>query len=437
MNKRSILFFMLSLMVTASAGCGKTGNSTAGDGKPAATKANDKTVELVFSGIPLTEEEFQEQFGKPIHDKFPNITTKFIVPGKGTELKDLVSAGTTLDVYMTAAVNLPMFLDMKLGQNLNEWIKKYNYDLGRIEPNAVQVMKDMTTDQMVFGIPYQNASLGYVLYYNKDIFDKFGIPYPKDGMTWDDTYELAKRLTRVEGSVQYRGLTANWSNIFVINNQLSLPGLDSKDKAVINTDNWKMVFNNVKRFYDIPGNQINKDNIADKIQETDFITGTVAMTVGGGAAAVADKSTINYDYVSLPTYKEAPGMGTKSSGRYLLPTSTSKYKDEVFQTIMYLTSDEYQMKASKDGRATALQNKDIQKAYMQNNPKLKDKNNFAYFYNKPSASPKMNPELLSINIYNFPAVELSNVMLGQVDVATALRTAEEKLDKAVAAKKSQ
>jgi len=433
--KKSLLAAAVVLAAASVSGCG-AGGTSGEQGQQTAAGPGDKPVELVFTGIPITEEEFQEQFGKPIREKYPHISTKYIVPGKGTELKDLIAAGTIPDVYMTARVNLPMFLDLKLGQNLDEWIKKYNFDLSRLEPNAVQAMRDMTADQMVFGIPYQNASLGYVLYYNKDIFDKFGVPYPKDGMTWDETYELAKRLTRVEDGVQIRGLSANWSNIFVINNQLSLLALDGNDKAVINTDSWKMVFNNVKRFYEIPGNHVTKDTLSDQIQERDFLTGTVAMTVGGGAAAAADKA-INFDYVALPTYPEAPGMGTKTAGRYLLPTSTSKHKDDVFKAITVITSDEFQMNASKDGRATALQNKEIQKAYMQNNPKLKDKNNFAYFYNKSASAPKINPELIGINEFHFAAGELSKVILGESDVATALRTADEKLNQAVEAKKKQ
>jgi multiple sugar transport system substrate-binding protein len=434
MNKRSILFCMLSLMVTASAGCGKSAETE----KSAAPKATDKPVELIFTGLPITEEEFQAQFGQPIHEKYPHITAKYIQPSKGTELKDLVNAGTIPDVYMTATVNLPIFLGFKLGYDLNEYIKKNSFDLTRFEPNSLQVMKDMTAEQMIFGLPYQSG--GYVLYYNKDVFDKFGVAYPKDGMTWDDTYELAKKLTRVEGGTTYRGFTANWSNIFLTNNQLGLAGLDSKtDKAAINTDDWKMVFNNVKRFFDIPGNERTKDNVPNGNQESDFLTGTVAMTATGIGlmTQAADKGNIHFDYVALPTYKEAPGVGTKTGGRYLLPTNTSKYKDEVFRAISYLTTDEYQMRASKEGRATALVNKDIQKAYMQNHPKLKDKNNFAYFYNKVASTPQTNPSLVEINTYNIAAAELTKVLIGESDVPTALRTAEEKINQAVAAKKNQ
>ena len=35
-----------------------------------------------------------------------------------------------------------------------------------------------------------------VLFYNKNIFDGFGVSYPQDAMTWDEFIETAKRVTR-------------------------------------------------------------------------------------------------------------------------------------------------------------------------------------------------------------------------------------------------
>ena len=33
------------------------------------------------------------------------------------------------------------------------------------------------------------------IYYNKDLFDKAGVPYPKDGWTWEDFQDTAVKLT--------------------------------------------------------------------------------------------------------------------------------------------------------------------------------------------------------------------------------------------------
>jgi multiple sugar transport system substrate-binding protein len=81
--------------------------------------------------------------------------------------------------------------------------------------------------------------LTQVMYYNKGIFDKFGVPYPKDGMTWDKTLELAKKLDREEQGQQYFGFAASPSHILG-NNQLSLPYVDIQtEKPTFLNDGWK------------------------------------------------------------------------------------------------------------------------------------------------------------------------------------------------------
>jgi multiple sugar transport system substrate-binding protein len=48
-----------------------------------------------------------------------------------------------------------------------------------------------------------------VIYYNKELFDRSGVPYPKDGWTLDDMVERTRRLTRQDGGVQYWGYQVN------------------------------------------------------------------------------------------------------------------------------------------------------------------------------------------------------------------------------------
>jgi hypothetical protein len=40
-----------------------------------------------------------------------------------------------------------------------------------------------------------------VLYYNRDLFDAYGVPYPESGWTWDDFLDKAKALRDPEASV--------------------------------------------------------------------------------------------------------------------------------------------------------------------------------------------------------------------------------------------
>ncbi|RKN71832.1 extracellular solute-binding protein [Paenibacillus ginsengarvi] len=104
----------------------------------------------------------------------------------------------------------------------------------------------------LIGIPYtRNFS---ALYYNKTIFDKFGVAYPKEGMTWSEYADVAKRVTRTEGGIQYRGLEPNVPKR--VGAQLSLPLVDPKtNRAALNTEQWKKVLTQMTDIYKIPGNE--------------------------------------------------------------------------------------------------------------------------------------------------------------------------------------
>jgi multiple sugar transport system substrate-binding protein len=79
-------------------------------------------------------------------------------------------------------------------------MKAGKFDLSRLGKGAVDAVKVSSGGQYLEAVPYvQNFSANY---YNKGIFDKFGVAYPKDGMTRDDATDLARKLTRSDGGVQ-------------------------------------------------------------------------------------------------------------------------------------------------------------------------------------------------------------------------------------------
>ena len=45
------------------------------------------------------------------------------------------------------------------------------------------------------------------LIYNKKMFQDAGVDFPKDGMTWDETFDLSKRLAKGEGESRINGFS--------------------------------------------------------------------------------------------------------------------------------------------------------------------------------------------------------------------------------------
>src|SRR5699024_8042011 len=83
---------------------------------------------------------------------------------------------------------------------MNELMEKHG-----IDPEAFEspYLDSATMDGQIYMLPISNS--GFVMYYNKELFDRFGLGHPWDGMTWDETIALANEFTRNDGE-QYVGL---------------------------------------------------------------------------------------------------------------------------------------------------------------------------------------------------------------------------------------
>jgi len=92
-----------------------------------------------------------------------------------------------------------------------------------------QALKDMYTyEGKIYALPKDMDTVA--IWYNKDMFDAAGIPYPDGSWTWDEFYDIAKQLTKDDGS-QY-GFCANpsneqdaWMNIvYTLGGSVIIPG---------------------------------------------------------------------------------------------------------------------------------------------------------------------------------------------------------------------
>jgi len=74
------------------------------------------------------------------------------------------------------------------------------------------VFPNILHEGRVYGFP-TNAAVN-AIWFNKDIFDKYGVPYPKGFMTWEEFLPLAQKLTiRDErGRIVQFGLLCDWWN---------------------------------------------------------------------------------------------------------------------------------------------------------------------------------------------------------------------------------
>ncbi|MFE5319465.1 ABC transporter substrate-binding protein [Paenibacillus sp. NPDC056579] len=430
---------LLAASLTACQGTGtvpETKGEPAAEGGNPAKKVSETPAELVFyvcvNG--WTEQQFMDTYGNQIKKKFPNYTLKFVPQKDAQTLPAVITSGQTIDVLISSiGLTSNFLLAYSMQDDISDLIKKYNYDLSRLEPSTIDIQKQLAGGG-IYGLPASTTS--GALFYNKSLFDKFGVPYPKDGMTWDEVYEVAKTMTRSENGQQYKGMTMSVQHLMQLN-QLSAPHIDPKtSKAAFTSDSFRQAFTNLSRFYKIPGNGLidNKYNLVSQ-QEPFYKDQNVAMYAALSTTARTFKDAVNWDVVQLPTFKEKPGVGPQSYPTYFYLAKGSKNRDAAFQVLSYVTSDEFQDFLVRDGYSSILKNQGgIMKNFATNDKSMAGKNVKSLLPVK-FADPTEKTEFQAIADKEMLAA-LVDVDKGK-DENTALREAEERANKAIETEKKK
>jgi ABC-type glycerol-3-phosphate transport system substrate-binding protein len=427
---------MALAVAVVSAGCGSGSPSAPAPkaGQAAAPPVSTEPVELaVFYNAGSPESLFNERWGDDLRKKFPHISFKYIVKEKGTNFTNLMTSGVEVDLYIDSigAIAAPTGLfDLQAQFDMTELAKKHGLDLSRLEPTSLDMIKQFGG---LYGIPVHTTSL--VLYYNKEIFSRFGVPFPKDGLTWDNVNELSKQLTRKDGDKEYIGLAVSPAHYFRMN-QLSLPYVDAKtNKSAINTDAWKGLLQTVF-FNPMQGSQYQaKIKEIKKIPTTDMFSKTreAAMLVYFVDFKNTDPAMKEFDWdtVTVPTFKDKPGIGAQTYPTYFSITNNSKKKDAAMQVINYVVSDEFQQKMSRQGLSLPVLNDDKVKKMFAEENEFKNKNNQAVFkYPFAPVSIKTKYDARAEAQLNKALLDTAS---GTTDINSALRAAQEAADKAIEA----
>lgn len=125
------------------------------------------------------------------------------------------SAGDAPDIIMVGDDAVPEFVGKGVFLDLAPFLKgKYPLDTSIYLPGLLDPGQ---WEGKQWLLPKDYSPLG--VYYNKKIFDQYGVAYPKDGWTWDDLLKTAQGLTKDtdgDGKTDLWGiqLTANWTTGF-------------------------------------------------------------------------------------------------------------------------------------------------------------------------------------------------------------------------------
>lgn len=169
----------------------------------------------------------------------------------------------------------------------------------------------------------------FVLAYNKDLFDQFGVDYPTDDWTWDDLKEAAEKFVSGEGADATYGIVNHWVEPnFALICQGGSPYSDDLQTLELNTPE---VAAGLDLFGELVQSKAMPDDTAAKSlpKEQLFVSGHAAMYPLGGfeTKLIAEEigDNFNWDVVTMPKVKDG---GTNNvmyaTGYAMLNTAENK-----------------------------------------------------------------------------------------------------------------
>jgi multiple sugar transport system substrate-binding protein len=196
MKKLFLVTLLVVCVIILVFGCGKQATGQADAQKPG-------TVNLRWALWDWDAVTYYKPLLEAYKVKNPNVNIEWIDLGYtdyGTVIATQLAGDSKIDIITIG--DIPTYANLtKVGhlENLNDYVKRSGMDLG--------IFSGLTDELKISGglyaLPFRSDF--WVTYYNKDLFDAAGVPYPTNDMTVQEYLALAAKVTRGRGAEKVYG----------------------------------------------------------------------------------------------------------------------------------------------------------------------------------------------------------------------------------------
>ncbi len=208
LDRRSLLkASALVLGGAALTACGPAATDAGGDAQPAAAPVvlrlsawADVQDAVVYEAMVKAWQEKQSNYKVSV-EQYPG--------GYYEKIQANFAGGTPADLLYYQGWQWQPYAQDKVISPLDDYIQK---DKAQAQfPEGANYNNMTKFGGGTYMTPTDTGSL--VIYYNKDLFDKQGVPYPKKGWTWEEFQQAVEKLSFVEGDTRNYGWAqaAGWN----------------------------------------------------------------------------------------------------------------------------------------------------------------------------------------------------------------------------------
>ncbi|WP_058308546.1 ABC transporter substrate-binding protein [Gracilibacillus massiliensis] len=357
MNLKKFLMFAIILMcVFYLTACNDSDNSgeeqSDSNNENASNDSGDdseETVTLEWMMWADNESEAQvwEDMANEINEEYPNIVVELNTLSFNdywTRLQTMVASNEAPDIISMQSLRMPGFGAVL--HPLDEFIE--NDEEINIEDFDPSILENMHYEDAVAALPYDVGP--YLLYYNKDLFDKHGVSYPDPGWTMDDFDTTIEQLSKEEDY----GVIMNNTNLeYYIPYIYSNSGeyLDEDGGYKMNGENTIETMNHLSEY--VANGQAPElvSQAAGNWQAEQWLNGDIGMLLDGPWNILWFLDETDFDYGVVPVPEGSNGSVTVSAGSGFGVSNDTEYPEEAYKAVKYLTNSKSLNNLASMGRA--------------------------------------------------------------------------------------
>jgi multiple sugar transport system substrate-binding protein len=291
-----------------------------------------------------SQEEIQayQQVLKAFQDKNPGIQVEYVnIPSNEylAKITAMIAAGTPPDVFFLNNIDFPGMVSRGVLRPLDPFIKRDRYPIGDIYPG---ILKAFQWEGAQYALPRDVSNL--VVFYNRSLLRKAGLPDPKPDWTWDDFLRYAKALT-----VEKDGRRVQWGVSFQTFYLFWEPWVWSAGGSFYSPDHSRFLLNSPQS---LEGLQFYLDlryrhHVAPTPEEaqdrgafTMFLNGQTGMIVDGRWRVPTLKARAKFDFDVVPFPRGKAGSIVDIDGSGWVMAAGTKNPEAAWKLLAFLAGPE-------------------------------------------------------------------------------------------------
>lgn len=273
------------------------------------------------------EKMIVEELAKEFKKEYPNVTVDVV---QNADVISYIRSGDPVDLVSVIGENVSYFASQNILTPLDEYMKAQGFDESAYYDSMLKLGRDSVSDKM-YMMPRDYSRI--TCFYNKTLFDRYGVPYPVDTpenpWTWDkflqtckafkDNTDFPSNFVPLQGAMSYDilnwGIVSSYGAECILNDDFTLVESSS--------ETYKKWQKGMVAAADVIGSGYSLNSRLYK--PTDFENGAAAMSFAVGAASTTYKQKgIDYDVVSFPAIGSTPKTPTGTCGYAIAKNSYNK-----------------------------------------------------------------------------------------------------------------